>query len=472
LKILLINPPDDHFVKLGGPNQINFVQHIYAPPIGLLYLISFLRQNSDSQVRLWNGQVPERPGLQDLEDTINNFAPDLAGITVNSAAWFDALECARLVKKVRPETHVVMGGAHLSVYPEETLGQPEVDSIVIGEGEHTLLELSEKLSAGGSLQGVSGVWFKQDGEIVRNPPRPVEKNPDRFPFPDRSGLTLDQHRVSADRLSPAAVIITSRGCPFNCTFCCTVDKVFRKRSPANIVQEMLACKDMGYRAVDFYDDIFNVSKDQVTALCDEIIRQKVGLPWICRCRVAPMDEEMVARMRQAGCERIHMGAESASQEILDQIKKRITPAQTRNAFSLAGKYGISTLGYFMIGFPGETRAQAEATIRLAFELDPDFAAFHSLMPVPGSEIYEQAVKSETFYGDYVREFARRPVPDFVFRSWQTALSESEQYRLLRSANLRFYFRLRYILRSIKKLESWEDFSAKAAMALKILAARA
>jgi anaerobic magnesium-protoporphyrin IX monomethyl ester cyclase len=472
LKILLINSPDEHFVRLGGPNQINFVQHVYAPPVGLLYLKSFLKQNSEFPVQLWNAQVPARPGLEQLEETVKNFAPDLAGITVSTANWYDALECARLVKRVRPGTHVVAGGVHMSVFPEETLMQPEIDSVVIGEGEYTLLEMAQRIAQGGPLDGAPGLWFKKEGGVVRNPPRPVEKNPDCFPFPDHSEIDPAQHRVSADRLSPAAVIITSRGCPFNCTFCCTVDKVFRKRTAQKIVEEMLVCKGLGYRAIDFYDDIFNVSKKQVLEVCDEIIRQKVGMPWICRCRVDPMDEEMVSRMRESGCERIHMGAESASMEILDRIKKHITPEQTRNAFRLAKKHGISTLGYFMIGFPGETREQAEATVRFAFELDPEFAAFHSLMPVPGSEIYEQAVKSDTFFGDYVREFARKPVADLVFRSWETALSESEQYRILRSANLRFYFRPSYILRSLKKLGSLEDFFAKAGMAVRILAARA
>ena len=181
---------------------------------------------------------------------------------------------------------------------------------------------------------------------------------------------------------------------------------------------------------------------------------------------------MVSKMAEAGCERIQLGVESASQQILDQIKKHITPEQTRNAFKLAKKQGISTLGYFMIGFPGESREQAEETVRFAFELDPEFALFHSLIPVPGSEIYEQAIKSETFFNDYVREFARNPTPDFVFRSWETTLSEAEQYRIIRKASLRFYFRPHYIFRALKKLGSWEDFLTKARMALRILTTRA
>ena len=223
---------------------------------------------------MWNMQVPSRPGLGKLRETVQNFAPDLVGITVNTANWYDALECAKLVKSARPSSHLVMGGVHLSVYPEETINREEIDSIVIGEGEDPLLEMATRLSEGWSLEGVAGVWFKKDGGIIRNPFRPVEKNPDRFPAPDRSEFSLSSHRVSADRLSPAAVIITSRGCPFQCTFCCTVDKIYRKRSPQNIVSEMLSCKEMGYKAIDFYDDIFNISKKQVLDLCEDSCGKK------------------------------------------------------------------------------------------------------------------------------------------------------------------------------------------------------
>jgi len=471
VKILLVNPPDKHFSRLAGPNQANFIHHPNAPPMGLLYLKAYLKQKTDFEVQLWNSQSPSAPGEKELRAKLLEFQPNLAGITTTTGNWYDARETARLIKSALPQCHIIVGGVHTSVYPEETLSQPEIDSIAIGEGEDTLLELALRLSRSQSPEGIPGIWFKSNGKIIRNPPRQVEKNLDRFPFPDRSDFSPEQYRLSADRFSRAAIIITSRGCPFHCTFCCTIDKHYRSRSPENIVAEMLACKEQGYLAIDFYDDIFNINKNRVLKLCDEIIRQKVNLPWICRCRVTPMDEEMIAKMASAGCERIQFGVESASQRILDMIKKQITPEQVRHAFSLAKKYNILTLGYFMIGFPTETREEAQATIDFAFELDPDFAMFHCLIPVPGSEIYEQAIQSPGFFGDYGREFAKNPSPNFVWRSWSTTLTETEQFKLIRSAFLKFYFRPQYIIRSLKKLSSMEEFLAKAQTAFKILTTR-
>jgi len=468
MKILLINPPDAQIAKYAGPNQIVHTEHLYGPPMGLLYLKSFVKQQTDFPIMLWNAQAPSAPGEKELRKIMDEFNPDLVGITVNTFRWYYALVCAKWVKAISPRAHLVLGGVHVTVYPEETLAQPEVDAIVIGEGEHTFLELANRLANSQPLEGLEGLWFKKDGQIIRNPLRPVEKDLDRFPFPDRSDLSMTSHRVSINRFSPAAVILTSRGCPFHCTFCCSVDKHYRKRSAQNIVQEMLACRELGYKAIDFYDEMFNLQKETVMALCDEIIRQKVNLPWSCRCRVDPVDEEMIARMVEAGCERINLAAESAHQKILDDCKKHITVEQSRRAFAIARKYKLSILGYFMFGFPGETREQALETIRFALELAPDFVNFHSLMPQPGSEIYEQALKSPTFYGDYVREFAKNPTPEFAFRSWETTMTEAEQYRLVRRAFIRFYLRPRYLLNSFKNLYSLEDFFAKARMGLKVL----
>ena len=183
--------------------------------MGLLYLKSYLKQKTEFEVWLWNMQVPSRPGLGKLRETVQNFAPDLVGITVNTANWYDALECAKLVKSARPSSHLVMGGVHLSVYPEETINREEIDSIVIGEGEDPLLEMATRLSEGWSLEGVAGVWFKKDGGIIRNPSRPVEKNPDRFPaqtarnFPyPRIGFPRTGSRPRRSS-SPAGVVLSN-----------------------------------------------------------------------------------------------------------------------------------------------------------------------------------------------------------------------------------------------------------------------
>ncbi len=467
MKILLINPPYQHCVKLPGSNQLITFSHNYAPPVGLMYLKSFLQRESDFKVKLWNAQVPGQQGFAQLEDLLGQYQPDLVGISVMLFNWYDALETARLVRKKMPSSHLVLGGPHTAIYPEESMGQPEVNSIVIGEGEYTLLEMANALAKGASLQGIAGVWFKAGGKIVRNPARQVEKNPDLFPFPDRFGFDPFQHRVTTDHLAPAAVIISSRGCPFNCTFCGKIDRHYRERSPENIIQEILAVKKLGYRSLDFYDDVFNVTKQRVMDISEALLKNKIKMPWSCRCRVDQVDEPLIAKMAESNCERISFGIESADPEILKQVKKQITPEQSVKAVLLCKQYRISTLGYYVIGFPGETLQQINQTIQFAFKLNTNFSLFHSLMPEPGSEIYQQAIQDPGFGGDYFRRYARNPVKDFQFKVWETALTEDKMLKILGRAYLRYYFRPRYLFNSFLKLTSLEDLMTKSKAGLKI-----
>jgi radical SAM superfamily enzyme YgiQ (UPF0313 family) len=470
MRILLINPPNGHQAAFAGPNQL-FVQHGLAPPLGLMYLKSFLLSQTDHEVRLLNGQVPKPPDEVHIRKQIEMFHPHLVGITVQTLNLYDSLRAATLAKQVNPQVHVVLGGPHLRVYPEESLLRPEVDSVVMGDGEQTLKEMVDRLSQGRDLEGVPGTWFKRNGQLIRNPLRPISQDLDQLPFPDRSEWDLRQHRIPYDSFSPTAVMITSRGCPYQCTFCSSVDRHYRERSAQNIVEEMIRCRDLGYRSIDFYDDNFNLTEARVLRLCDEIQRRQVGVPWSCRCRVSGLTEPMVARMAETGCARIGFGVESGTQAILDQVKKNITLDEIRNAFRLSRQFGVASTAYVMLGFPGETADQIRDTIRFNRELDPDFVIFQCLVPAPGSEIYRQAVQDPGFGGDHFQAFAQNPPPRWVTRTWETAVSEKELFRLCRLAYLGFYFRPRYLFRSLRRIQSGEDFFAKARMGLKILTDR-
>jgi len=463
---MLINPPDSNQATLPGSNQV-IDQHEFSPPLGLMYLKSYLQSSSDHEIQLLNAQVPNLIEEDHIHRHIDSFRPDVVGITLHTLNLYDTFRTVSIVKEMNPSIHVTLGGPHLMVYPEETLFWPGVDSIVIGEGEITFAEMVNRLALKRDLEGVAGCWFKKDDSLIKNPPRSQTKDLDQYPFPDRSQIDPTQHRVPFDSLSPSAVMVTSRGCPFQCTFCCTMDKHYRERKPQKVVEEMILCKEMGYRSINFYDDNFNLTTKRVTDLCNEIKKQKVGLPWSCRCRVKPVTEEMLSLMAEAGCSRIHFGAESATQDILDKMKKNIKLDDTHRAFILARKFGISTLGYFMIGYPGETRRQAWNTIRLAFKLNPDFAIFFALIPGPATEIYQQALRDPNFGGDYFLQFAKNPWPRMCCHTWETAIKEKELLQICRLAYLGFYFRPRYLIRSMSRIKSLEDFLTKSRVAIKI-----
>jgi len=468
MNVLLVNPPLEHQAHLPGTARVQMDYHDYAPPIGLMYVKSYVEKNSHHKVRLFNFQKPRPPGMDEFKKLLLDFRPEVVGITVMTWFWYHAVEVASVVKELLPDSVVVAGGAHVRVYPAETLSRPEFEAAVVGEGEITFLELLHRLDKGESLEELAGAWYKSDGKVLENIARPVHKRPDDFPFPDRSEFDPLQHQVIIDRLSPSAVMIGGRGCPNRCTFCQNYDRVYRTREPALVVDEIIECKELGYRSIDFYDDNFNQSRRHVERFCEEMLSRGVDMPWMCRCRVNRADPDLFKLMRRAGCERIHFGLESADQEILDRTMKGITVEQGRAAIAYAKEAGISTLAYFIIGFPGETAEQAAKTVRFALELDPDYIIIHPLIPMPGTPIYEQAVADPGFGGDYLREFALQPVPDMHFKVWPTAMGEEEILGVLRRALLRFYFRPRVIARFMAGLGGRQDFVTKLRTAIKLL----
>jgi radical SAM superfamily enzyme YgiQ (UPF0313 family) len=468
MKILLVNPPDTHKAIFPGASDLPLSHHDYSPPLGLMYIRSYLTSNTDHEVRSYNFQIPDAPSVSDFENELREYRPDLVGITVYTRFWYDACQVASLVKEVLPGTLVVAGGPQVDVYPGETLSRSDFDLVVVGEGEITFSELVKCLESGDDLKGLQGIWYKSEDGVLSNPPRPVERNPDRFPFPDRSDFNVTQHRVFTDRWSPAVVMLTSRGCPYRCTFCPNNDRVYRTRRAEQVVDEMFQCKDLGYRSVDFYDANFSQSKSHVESLCREMIERRVNMPWMCQCRVDSIDKELVQLLASAGCERMQIGVESGNQRILDRIKKRITIEQCRQAFDLAKQAGISTVGNFIIGFPGETLEEAKRTISFAFELDPDYAMFVPLFPITGSELYTEALEDPAFGGDYLRDFAANPTPYMPIRIWPTIMTQKQILSLVRWAYFKFYFRPRFIGRTLFRLTSVEDLITKAKAALKII----
>ncbi len=228
---------------------------------------------------------------------------------------------------------------------------------------------------------------------------------------------------------------------------------------------------MGYCSVDFYDNNFNQSRRHVESLCHGMIERRVNMPWICRARVDRIDRYLIRLMAEAGCKRIHFGVESATQHILDKTNKGIRVEQSREAFALAKEAGISIVAYFIIGFPGETLEEAKNTIRLAFELDPEYPQCLALMPIPGTPIYEEALKDPALWRGLRSEVRTESYPDLCVKIWPTAMTEKEVLTILRRFYLRFYFRPRQISRYISRLTSLEDLFTKVRIALKLIMPR-
>ena len=285
-------------------------------------------------------------------------------------------------------------GTHVSAVPKNTLEQiPELDLVIRHEPEMTFRDILAAVRQGGDGTGVAGAAYRQDGEVVVAPDRPLLKNLDDLPIPRQHLLPLDKYRMPflGNRYT---WVLTNRGCPYSCTYCfegVVWGKSVRYRSAESIYRELVYLAEHNVRNVLFLADLFTFDRKGVLALCDLIIQHGLKVRWTCNSRVDTIDEEMARRMKAAGCWLIAFGVESGSQAVLDNVKKDAKVEQARSAIELCHRLGIRTWAYFIIGLPGENARTVRETIDFAKSLPLDIALFHVAMPYAGTEFYFQAV---------------------------------------------------------------------------------
>ncbi|MFC2056844.1 B12-binding domain-containing radical SAM protein [Chloroflexota bacterium] len=319
---------------------------------------------------------------------------DVVGLTAMTPTVSATLEIARAIKDAKPELPIILGGVHATLLPEETLATaPEIDIIVRGEGEETIVELLQVLESKQPLNEVQGISYRKDGEVVSNPLRSKSVDLDSLPF--LAYHLLPQRRYKPHpphgRALPFAAIITSRGCPYQCAYCSkpVFGSKFRAQSPKRVVEELAYYQDkLDIKELAFYDDVFTLDNKRAYAIADEMIKEGLSMRWTCETRVNLVDRELLSHMKQAGCYAIAYGIESASQEILDALHKDIALEQIEEAVRMTREIGLQTVGYFMIGSPGESPESIKQTIQFAKKLKLDFAQFAVTTPFPGTRLYD------------------------------------------------------------------------------------
>lgn len=468
IKILLINPPDINTLVGNNPTIID-TERGHNPPLGLLYLASYIINNTQHEVKVLDCQVDEM-SFKEIKNFITGYNPDVIGLTAMTFTLLDCLEVAKIAKEVNQDIQVVFGGPHPHIFPLETINLPNVDFLVIGEGESAILNLLDSIDDKEKLKQVKGLVFKHNGKEFINPVPSFIDDLNTIPFPARNLSPYKKYSSLLAKRSPVTTMITSRGCPYKCSFCDRphLGKIFRARSALNVVNEIEECVNMGIKEILIYDDTFTIDRQRVIDICDELIKRNLDVGWDIRARVNTVDYEMLKKLKKAGCERIHYGVESGNPEILKVLKKGITLDQVRKAFDLTKKAGISTLGYFMIGSPTETRETIMQTINFAKSLKCDFAHFTVTTPFPSTELYRDGLNKGIIKNDYWREFAKNPDPNFKPPFWEENLSREELLSLLNLAYKKFYTRPYYIMKRLVKIRSFEEFRRKFKAGLKVL----
>lgn len=355
-------------------------------------------------VEMLDNYLANKP-VAEVKQLVDQADPFMVGITCGSATFARCVETAKVIKEAKPDCIVVVGGWHASYLPETLLVHPEIDYVVMGEGERAITQLAKALSSGDKTQAstVPGVACRGSGGNIVNPPQFIE-DMDEIPYPARHLLPLDQYDRTIEFLDakPADVMSISRGCVFNCGFCETRKlwgNICRGFSPKRVLGEIqdLQAK-YGTKGIYFINDNFTLRKERTKELCNLIIENGLDLEWVCDTRVDLVDDELLELMGKAGCKVIWFGVESGSPKVLQRIGRNTTPEQAETAFRICKKHGIKTACSLMLGLPDETLADMEVSLKFAKKLSPDYCQFNIFIAYPDSKLYNAMLQS----GKYTR----------------------------------------------------------------------
>jgi anaerobic magnesium-protoporphyrin IX monomethyl ester cyclase len=368
------------------------------PPLGIQTLAPVLRK-AGHRVRMFDTCHP-RMRAEDIAQAARQDRPDVIALSFLSVTAYPAVKAlARHVKEANPGIPIVVGGAFASINSERILSDcPYVDHVGVGEGEELLLDYLAHLDA---LEAVAGLTWRDRGGVVKNAPRPLIRDLDQFPYPDRTSLPIDY--IESLPLDVPAVLSldkfctmqTSRGCPYSCVYCdipSLSEGKWRSRSATHVLGEMEELSDQGYRSIYLTDDHFLLKRERIRDICNGILERGLRFHWGCEGRVDSVGVDQLALMGEARCDMLAYGVEAGTQKTLDRLEKKQTLAQVEHAVAAAKKHGIARVhGFFVIGCPGETAADIRETFRFAARLELDTFGFNRLAVYRGTPLWNEYV---------------------------------------------------------------------------------
>lgn len=419
------------------------------PQTGLASLAA-VAQDAGASVRILDAMVEQLTQPETL-NVLRQWQPDLVVAGTTTPTFFSDADFLRQVKE-QLGTTTAMAGTHVSVMPERSMRESDVDMMLVGEAERTVQRLVTTCRE--AWAQIPGLALRRSEEVLLTGPAEVTRDLDTLPFPARHLLPWEKYHTPFSGKAPFATVIPSRGCPYHCTFC-RAGSVWghqpRLRSVSHVMAELQAMhNELPIRHFAFMTDTFTMQRDWVLDLMEEM--KSLDYQWVCNSRVDTIDETMAAAMKAAGCQIVSFGVESANPEILKRVRKGINLDQARAGVRIAKAAGLTTFAYFILGLPGETPATAQETIEFAIRLDPDYANFHVAIPFPGTELYHEAQKAGWLAHEDWDQFeemgsAVMDLPDF----------SREQARYFQQrATRQFYLRPRQLWRELKRIRSTSD----------------
>ena len=430
-------------------------------PLGLASIAAYLKnKEKDIDIQIIDAWA-ENLNFENLKIMASRTGADIIGIYMLSPRYDQAKKTIEICRQALPGSLIVAGGPHTSALPVETLQEiPQLDIAVIGEGEITMMELISGLP----YSKIDGFAYRENGKLKTTKPRDFIKNLDELPFPNRDLFPLKKYISPPPygRKNPYFIMITGRGCPFHCAYCCknVFNDNYRARSPKNVCEEIenLIAK-YGAKEIMFTDDDFTLNIKRAEEICDEMMKRCIKIRWSCLTRVDLVTERLLSKMKKAGCWLIAYGLESGNQKILDTVDKGIKISQIISAFEITRKAGIMIYASFVVGLPGETKETINDTFNLVKKVKPNFISGTTLIVYPGSR-FAKLIQEGHYKGKTRTLKKNEGMPGFSYKGNYAVFEDNLTYEELREAvkinERNFYFRPQYILQTLNDIRSFSD----------------
>ena len=413
------------------------------PPLGLAYVAAVLEKNGFS-VEIYDNYILERSN-EEVKAEIRKRQPPIVGITCSSLTYLRCIETAKAAKEACPSCKVVVGGPHPSYMPETMLQHSEIDYVVIGEGEQAMVNLARGILNGEQeivICKIPGVAGRINGKIIKTQGEFIS-NLDTIPFPARHMLPMKMYDRILPYLDvkPVDTMSVLRGCSYQCAYCETRElwgTTCRAFSPQRIIDEIKdITENLGTKGIYFVGDNFTINKKRTSELCHLIKENKLDIKWTCETRADLVNKELLVDMKSAGCQTMFFGVESGSPKIQQKLNKNIDLQEVKRTFELCKQVGIRTATSFMLGIPGETVEDMQATFKFAKVLNADICMFNIYIACPGSKLYDEVV-SQHLYDQMDNYLARVKTKDFDYdmlvkiqRDFQHNCQKSNASKLIR-----------------------------------------
>ena len=460
MKVLFINIPKYNVIDANGIEKTS--KSIgYYPPLGLLSLATYLKENSEHEVAVFD-TILEDSSQEDIRQRIVEEKPEIIAITVYTPCLVDLITLLKIIESLDKNITVCLGGPHTDLYTKESLHYPGVDYVIRGEGEYAFKEIVDKLSKNEKVDDVKGISFLNDKREVVSVGLPnFIENIDELPIIDMTLVPFKKYNSILGTEGMTATIATSRGCPFRCTFC-SAKKMgkYRMRSIDNVVKEVEKCIALGYKDFFLFDDLFNITDGRVKSFCEELLKREIRIKWHFRGRVNNLSFGTLKLAKEMGLQTIMFGIERGTDEDLRLLKKDIKVEQIKETIRITNKLKIKSGGNFMIGIPGDTKEKIEQLSKFICGLGLDYAQVGILIPYPYTDIYKEGLEKGIIKRDFWQKFAENPNKDFMPEVWTENMTREELSEAVRKIWRKFYLRPGYVLKSVLSVRSLAEIKNK------------